>query len=94
MTYLEHYLRQASEGRSILIIGSRFMTFSAQVNGGTLFIRNHCLNGLRSVAVDTVVFFGPTPPDTYLVACERCRVSKSPRVEVHDSTTHDAEYKP
>jgi hypothetical protein len=85
MTNLEHYLRVAASGRSVLIVQEGVMRLSARVNSGALFIRGHSLTSLRSISVDTAVFFGQTPRDVYLAASERTSGQIDARIKIHDS---------
>lgn len=94
MSYLEYYLRKAHDGSSILLIGEGFMSLSVRVNEGALFIRNHNSESLKSVAVNEVVFFGPTPDNVKLLASERTKSMRHPRITTHYSKSYNEEYTP
>lgn len=72
-------IKQASEGRRVLIVGDGLLTVSANVNDGALFVRGLALSGLKSVAVDTVWFIGEVPEDIQHLAMERTQGHLKPR---------------
>jgi len=82
MSYFEHYLRRAAKGECILLIGRGFQTFSAHVNQGSLHIRGHGPNSLKSVAVNVVVFFGSVPEDIATLAIERMSGMLNTKLEI------------
>lgn len=77
---LASLLRQPGvERRPTLVMSKGATVGDFEINGVPLYIRDHTEAGLKTVAVDTVVFFGETPDAVRQLALERLRTSRAPR---------------